>query len=62
MSEGCHLSANPLSFKIPFSIFIEHKFPFDEGCDKVRRAPWILLGEGITPQQAYHLTVKPTLS
>lgn len=62
MSEGCHLSANPLSFKIPFSIFIEHKFPFDEGCDKVHKAPWTLFGEGRTPQQAYHLILKPTLS
>lgn len=60
MSEGCHSHADPLSFKIPFFIFIEHKFPFPEGCDKVRKAPWSLFGEGRTPQQAYHLILEPT--
>lgn len=62
MSEGGHWSANSLSFKIPFYIFIKHKFPFAEGYDKVRRTPWTLFGEGRTPQQAYHLILKPTLS
>lgn len=62
MFEGCHASADTLSFKIPSSIFIEHKFPFAEGRDKVHRAPWTLFGEGRIPQQVYHLILKPTLS
>lgn len=61
MFEGCHASADPLSFKIPSSIFIEHKFSFAKGCDKVHRAPWTVFSEGRTPQQAY-LILKPTLS